>query len=430
MIQFTFLQISDLHLGRPFTWLPEAQGEQRRADQRELLWRAVRLASDKKLGAILIAGDLFDGEVADRETVGRAIECVSQPGCPPVFIAPGNHDCHSRATFYYDNRRLAAAGQAVWPAHVHIFDTPAIAAAQVPGRDDVTVWGRCVHENVDSGERVLITDRRTLSPDRLHVLMLHGSREGVSLPPGKKLTAPFTDAELLAWGADYAALGHYHKPAAITDDEGVVRATYAGSPIALAVDETGPRYVELVTVVHNGLHRRVEVDPFELDPRRLPRVGVPVAGLSSPQALNARLAAALDTALAGNADLTLLALTGRSRPGIDLAPQAAADPARTFWVRIDASAVRPDYDLDAYRRGEGRTIEEKFARSLLVEIDDAADPEKKRVLEEALYYGLDALHMGAVAPRSAFGPGAGAGAATTKPAPTAGSAPPRTGKAK
>jgi DNA repair exonuclease SbcCD nuclease subunit len=411
MIQFTFLQISDLHLGRPFTWLPEALAEQRRADQRDLLFRAVRLAIDKKLGAILVAGDLFDGEVADRETIGRAIECVSQPGCPPVFIAPGNHDCHSRSTFYYDNRRLAAAGLATWPAHVHIFGSPAITAASLPGRDDVTIWGRCVPENVDNDERVLATDRPELAPDRLHVLLLHGSRAGVSLPPGKKTTTPFSDAELLAWGADFAALGHYHKPAVISDDEGVPRGAYAGSPIALAIDETGRRYVNLVTVEHNGLHRRVEVTPFELDRRRLHRIAVAVDGLGSPEALKARVDEAFAAELVSKDDLALVVLTGRSRPRVDLAPQACVDPAKAFWARVDATAVRPDYDLDAYRRGEGRTTEEKFARSLLAELDAENDPERRRVLEEALYYGLDALNTGGVAPGYAFGASAAASAA-------------------
>ena len=57
MNPFSFLQLSDLHLGRPFTWLPEALAEKRRADQRDLLWRAVKLAIDRRLGAILIVGD-------------------------------------------------------------------------------------------------------------------------------------------------------------------------------------------------------------------------------------------------------------------------------------------------------------------------------------------------------------------------------------
>lgn len=393
-----FLQMSDLHLGRPFTWLPASVAEKRRADQRDLLWRAVGTAIERKLDAILIAGDLFDGEIVDRETVARAVECVSQPGCPPVFIAPGNHDCHSRSTFYYDNRRLASAGQAAWPEHVHIFSSPKLAAAKLPNRDDVLIWGRCVHENVESTERVLAQDRPTLEPGKLHLLMLHGSREG-SLPAGKRVTAPFDDAELLAWGADYAALGHYHKPARIHDDEGVVRASYAGSPIALAGDETGPRYAHLVTVEHNGLHRRVEIDVIELDKRRLHRIDVKVEGIGSPEALAQRIVEELDLALVAKDDLALVRLTGRVRPGVDLLPRPDEFAARFFHVQIDAGGLRPDYDLEIYRRADPKTTEERFARSLLEDMERESDPARKRLLEAALYYGLDALRLGDVSPR-------------------------------
>jgi DNA repair exonuclease SbcCD nuclease subunit len=317
MNPFAFLQLSDVHLGRPFTWLPAPLAEKRRADQRDILWRAVKLAIDRKLGAILIVGDLFDGEVADRETIARAVECVSQDGCPPVFIAPGNHDCFSRSTFYYDNRRLSAAGQAPWPAHVTIFDSPKFTGAAVPGRDDVRIWGRCVHENVDSSERVLVDDRPELDDSRLHVMMLHGSRDGF-LPPGKRLTAPFNDKELLAWGADYAALGHYHRPATIADEEGVVRASYAGSPLALAIDETGPRHVQVVTVERNSLHRRVDIELLALDRRRLHRLEVDVTSVGSPDALTAKIHDALETSLVGKDDLAIVTLTGRTRPGVDL----------------------------------------------------------------------------------------------------------------
>jgi hypothetical protein len=399
MASFTFLQISDLHLGRPFTWLPPAIAERRRADQRDMLFRAIKLATERKLGAVLIVGDLFDGEVVDKETIGRAIECVSQDGCPPVFIAPGNHDCFSRSTFYYDNRRLVAAGQAPWPAHVHIFDAPKIAAATVAGRSDVTVWGRCVHENVDSSERILKDDKPALDEGRLHILMLHGSRDGF-LPPGKKVTAPFNDAELLAWGADYAALGHYHKAGRITDDEGVIRGSYAGSPIALASDETGPRFVELVTIEHNGLHRRVEIETIELDPRRLHRIEVEVRGVGSPEGLAARIAEALETSIVSRDDRRS-PTARRPPPGVDLRPQGGQETGRYFWLRVDDGALRADR---AWRVSPKRGAPHRRALSplLLEEMGATSDPERKRVLEAALYYGLDALRMGDVAPRYEF----------------------------
>ena len=398
MTPFRFLQLSDLHLGRPFTWLPPAIAEQRRAEQRELLWRAVETAIAQKLDAILIVGDLFDGEIVDRETVARAIECVSQEGCPPVFIAPGNHDCFSRSTFYYDNRRLVAASQAPWPGHVHIFDAPAFASRGLPGREDVLVWGRCADRNVDSSERVLAEDRPALAEGRLHVLMLHGSQDGF-LPPGKRMTAPFNEAELLAWGADYAALGHYHRPSRIVDEDGVVRASYSGSPVALAIDEIGPRHVQVVTVVHTGLHRRVEIEPIELDRRRLHRIEVQASGVGSPEGLAHRVTAALEAALVGAEDLAFVTLSGRVRPGVDVKPRPESIPFACFHLSIDAGGLRPDYDLEAYRRGEGKTTEERFARSLLAELEAEADPARRRILESALYYGLDALRLGDVAPR-------------------------------
>jgi DNA repair protein SbcD/Mre11 len=398
MMPFRFLQLSDLHLGRPFTWLPAAVAERRRAEQRDLLWRAVALAIERELDAVLLVGDLFDGEIVDRETVARAVECVSQEGCPPVFIAPGNHDCYSRATFYYDNRRLVAAGQAPWPGHVHVFASPSFTSHGLPGREDVVVWGRCVDRNVEASERVLAEDRPRLEEDRLHVLLLHGSLDGC-LPPGKKVTAPFSEAELLAWGADYAALGHYHRPGRIVDDEGVVRGSYSGSPVALAIDETGPRHVQVVTVEHTGLHRRVEIEPIELDSRRLHRVEVQVGGVGSPEGMSHRIVSALEAALVGADDLAFVTLVGRVRAGVDLAPRPGTITFPCFHLSIDSRGIRPDYDLDVYRRAEPRTAEERFARSLLADIDAEPDSARRAVLEAALYYGLDALRFGDVAPR-------------------------------
>src|SRR5262245_58863363 len=131
-LHLSFLQISDVHLGRPFGWLPQDKRAQRRQELREIWRRAVDEAIARRVDALLVPGDLFDGDVADTETVNRAIECVSVPGCPPVFLAPGNHDCYSRANTYYDNVKLAARRQAVWPDHVHIFTTPELSSAALP----------------------------------------------------------------------------------------------------------------------------------------------------------------------------------------------------------------------------------------------------------------------------------------------------------
>jgi hypothetical protein len=363
----------------------------------------VQEAVARRVHALLVPGDLFDGEEADVEIVNRAIECVRVAGCPPVFVSPGNHDCYSRANTYYDNAKLAARRQPTWPAHVHVFTSPEFTAAPLPGAPGVRVWGRCVHANVHSEERVLTGAPRP-EPDAVNVALLHGSRDGF-LHPGKRLTAPFSDAEILGSGFDYVALGHYHEPAEIRDARGRVRAAYAGSPAALARDEVGPHGALLVRLtVDPGARAEervlaAELEPVPLDERRLIAVTVDLTGAGSPEAVREHVLAALDQAGVRATDLVAARLTGRVRPGAALTPRPEDFAGRAWHVLVDAAELRPDYDLQAYRRGEPRTTEERFARSLLAEIEDEGDPERRGLLEAALYYGLDALKQGAVAPR-------------------------------
>jgi DNA repair exonuclease SbcCD nuclease subunit len=361
----------------------------------------------RRVDAVLVPGDLFDGEEADGETVNRAVECVRVAGCPPVFIAPGNHDCYSRANTYYDNAKLAARGQATWPDHVIVFRTPEFVPAEIPGRPEARVWGRCVDANVESDERVLARTPR-LAPGALNVLLLHGSRDGFR-PPGKKLTAPFSDAELLAAGFDYTALGHYHQASEVRDARDRVRAAYAGSPAALDRDETGAHgalWVRLTVDPAGDAEARVvgvETEPVAVDPRRLLAVTADLSGAGSREAARGRVLAALAAAGASPRDLVTARLTGRVRPGVDVVPRAAEFAERVWHLAVDASELRPEYDLEAYRRGEPRTTEERFARSFLAEIEDERDPERRAALEAALYYGLDALKQGSVAPRYEWG---------------------------
>lgn len=396
-----------MHLGRPFGWLPQGLRAHRRAELRDIWRRAVEEAIERRVDALLVPGDLFDGEEADADTVNRAVECVSVRGCPPVFIAPGNHDCYSRANTYYDNAKLRARRQAAWPEHVTIFTHPEIASATLPGHPDVRIWGRCVHANVDSSERVL---QRTppLEHGQAHVLLLHGSRDGF-LRPGKRLTAPFSDAEILRSGFDYTALGHYHEYATIVDENGRAVAAYSGSPAALARDETDAR---------GALHVKLTIDPaaapgsrllaseierVTLDERRLHSVVVDLSGCGSRETARERTFDALESVDASLCDLVVVSYKGMPLPGVDVVPRPEDFGERVWFFAADSSALRPAYDLAAYRRGEPRTTEERFARSLLAEIEDEKDPERKGLLEAALYYGLDALRQQSVAPRYEWG---------------------------
>lgn len=400
---FRFLQVSDVHLGRLFTWLPPDKRAERRLELREVWRRAVEEAIRRGVDALVVPGDLFDGEEADPETVNRAVECVRAAGCPPVYLAPGNHDCYSKSNTYYDNEKLLARGQAPWPEHVHIFKTKEFSPARHPQHPEVEFWGRCVHANVDSEERIL-RDLPARDPERLNVALLHGSREGFRRP-GKRITAPFSDDELLRAGFEYVALGHYHEPAEIRDPAGTVRAAYAGSAAALDRDETGEHGALDVRIVReNGRVRDVTLERVRLDPRRLLEVKADLSGAGSPEAGREQVAAALKAAGAGPGDLVICRLEGRPLPGVSVVPAAESFAASVWYLHLDASGLRPDYDLRVLSKGgEARTSEERFVRSFVAEMEAETDPERRARLEAALYYGLDALRQGQVAPRYEWG---------------------------
>ena len=86
-----FLHAADLHLDSPFDGLPPELAARRRKEQREILPRLVRLVQKHRCQAILLPGDLFDGERVYPETV-ETVETMLRTCGVPVFIAPGNHD--------------------------------------------------------------------------------------------------------------------------------------------------------------------------------------------------------------------------------------------------------------------------------------------------------------------------------------------------
>ncbi|MFN8588475.1 MAG: metallophosphoesterase [Candidatus Eisenbacteria bacterium] len=401
-----FLQVSDLHLGRPFAWLPGDRREERRRDQQRALERCVSQAIERGVHGILVPGDLFDSVQVDAALLTFAVKAFAVNGCPPVYIAPGNHDPASGDNAAWNVRLLGARGIA-WPDHVHVFDSPHWSAKPVPRLPGVRVWGRCFTSGVDSTERPLATemlrDVTGTDPMGFEVAVFHGSREG-QCPPAQKVTAPFADSEVAATPFVYHAVGHYHATSRIEQPltEGVksagARLAYAGSAVALDYTETGTHGALEVRIEYGHRLPFVEVEPIELDRRRVVSVSADVGGAASADQIDRRIARALDVAGAGEMDFVHVTLTGRLPAGVRWSGPGTELRGRAFHVRWDASALRPDYDLARYREGEGKTTEERFARELLDQMDAATDPAVRAELERALYHGLDAFKLREVSP--------------------------------
>jgi DNA repair exonuclease SbcCD nuclease subunit len=399
MAVIRFLQVSDLHLGRPFGWLPPDKRADRRSDQRRALDLSVRQAIERGAHAILVPGDLFDLDYVDADTLAFAVHAFGVNGCPPVFIAPGNHDPCSNSSPYWNPALLKARGFA-WPDHVHVYDSPEWTPVPLSGVDGVRIWGRCSIQGVESGARPLA--REALLPlaaagaEGVNVALFHGTREGY-LPPGENPVAPFSDAEALASPFDYLAVGHIHLPGSL-EHSGSVRLANSGAAVALDVSELGRHGAYEVRLTTGQGPARAELEFIELDRRRVYDVTVDVTGAVSAEQVDRRVLRALDQVGAGDADFVVVRLAGRLARGVRYAAPGPELRPRAFHVRLDPRALRPDYDLAALRALEPVTTEDRFARTLLERLDAETDPARRADLESALFYGLDAFRLHEVVP--------------------------------
>ena len=394
------LQVSDLHLGRPFGWLPVDRRDPRRRDQIDALEQAVRTAIERGAHAILIPGDLFDLEGVDANTLASAISAFDIAGCPPVFIAPGNHDPYSPGNLQW-NARLLKLREREWPAHVHVFSGESWVAAPLPGLDAVRIWGRAFTSSATSLARPLASGLPEPPTDgeRVEIALFHGSREDVC-PPGQTVTAPFSDAEALGSPFTYLAVGHYHAPSSLTTTEGIaagVRLAYAGSAVALDVTERGAHVALEVRIEYGRRQPFVETEAVALDPRSVHDLTVDVTRCGSAEQVDRRIEKALDDSGVTDRDLAWIHLGGRLAKDVRYRPSPRLQD-RLFHLRVDLRRLRPDYDLDAYREHDPVTTEERFARALLERLDQERDPAQRALLESALYYGLDAFRLHEVMP--------------------------------
>jgi DNA repair exonuclease SbcCD nuclease subunit len=398
-----FLQVSDLHLGRPFGWLPTGRRADRRADQRRALERVVREAIERGVHAILIPGDLFDQDGADAETMAFALHAFRVTGCPPVLIAPGNHDPYSENSPTWSARLLKARG-AAWPDHVHIYTSPEWSVKELDAAPGVRVWGRCFTSNVASTERPLsqamVKGVNTADQAGLDVAVFHGSREG-QCPPGQKITAPFTDEEIHRTPFTYLAVGHYHAASRIasSDDKSVgVKLAYSGSAVAIDATELGLHGALEVRIEYGFRRPFVEIEFVELDRRKVYDLAADVSGAASPEEVDRRVQRACDQAGVTDADIVTVRLKGRLVNGVRYAGPGADLKARAFHLRVDLRGARPDYDLEAFMMRGPRTTEERFACALLEKLVEEREPAKRALIESAIYYGLDAFRLREVVP--------------------------------
>ena len=267
---FRFVHAADLHLDSPFKGIretdPHVADVLRRATF-DAYARLIQLCLDRRVDALLVAGDVFDG--ADRSLAAQ-VQFVQglgrlQDAGIRAFICHGNHD------------PLDGWGARIpMPSNVHQFGERAEAIAVDPQSPSGPVVCGISYPTREVRSS-LLPGFPTREPGRFTIGLLHAN---VDASPGHEAYAPCTLADLTATGYDYWALGHVHTRTIVRDQAPMV--VYPGNTQGRHPNERGPRGVYVVDVDEQGAASPAFV---AVDTVRWEQLDVQIDGLHDDSAL-------------------------------------------------------------------------------------------------------------------------------------------------
>ena len=256
-----FLHCADAHIDSPLRGLSIGEGvpvDEIRGATRAAFDNLVTLAIDEAVTAVVIAGDLYDGDRDDYDTaiyLNRRFSQLGEHGIP-VIVVYGNHDAASEIT-----RRLRP------PENVRVLSH---SQPETIVLDDI---GLALHGQ-SYKSRAVTQDLSLAYPDRVpgyvNVGLLHTCLDG---RPGHEPYAPCRLDALAARGYEYWALGHVHVRDELRSDATWV--VFPGNIQGRHARETGAKGASLVEYVGEQI---TAVEHRDLDTVRWTRVSVDVSG--------------------------------------------------------------------------------------------------------------------------------------------------------
>lgn len=362
------LHTADWQIGRIFTAFDGDDAAALFEARFQAVERLAALATEQKVDAVLVAGDVLDAQTVSDKTLRRLFHALERYA-GPWYLLPGNHDAALAESVWTRARRLH-----IVPPQVQLCLEPAVQVLE----------GRCAVLPAPLTQRHTHTDLTAWfdgasSPEGLpRIGLAHGSVEGL-LADGIDSANPIAADRAVRAQLDYLALGDWHGCRKVNE-----RCWYSGTPEpdrfrdndpgqALLVDIEGPQIT--VQPLPVARHRWLDIERSLVLPSDAEALAQELAGIDERTVLQLRLRGRLD-------------LSGDRR----LREAVEAARARARALRCDDSELqlRPSDDdlagltadgyvgevLEALREGTGGESEEvrRLALQILAQTLDAARP--------------------------------------------------------
>lgn len=336
---FRFVHTADIHLDSPLKTLAL-----RNPDLSELIGLATRrafvriidLCVDEHVDALVLAGDLYDGDQTSMKTarfLAEQLRRLDEAGIK-TFIIRGNHDALSRIT-----------AELIMPDSVKVFGATAdvVRVERNPGQFPVAVHGLSFAK--PHAPESLLRHYALPVPDAANIGIMHTSLGGSA---GHDLYAPCTVADLQQSGFQYWALGHIHRRSAVEAESSAI--VMPGMPQGRDINEDGAKSVSLVTIRDD---RSIVVEERHTSVAQFERLAIDISGATDWKQLVVDVSAKLDALRSSISADHLVAriqvtgsteLTWRIRRDIDVLCtelEARGSIAGNVWIDKVHSACTP-----------------------------------------------------------------------------------------
>jgi DNA repair exonuclease SbcCD nuclease subunit len=342
-----FLHTADWQIGRAYQRFAADDATQLAEARIDTVARIAALAAERRVDAVLVAGDVFDAQTVSDKTVRRLFNALAgYPG--PWLMIPGNHDAALAASVWTRARRLGCV-----PSNVHTLESPDCRAFDAQGFVVLAAPLTQRHVHADLTEWF---DDAVTPPGLLRIGLAHGCVAGI-LPATVDSANPIAADRAGRARLDYLALGDWHGTRRID-----ARTWYSGTPEPDRFRGNDPGNVLLIDVAGPGAQPEVETVPVAA--YRWHELQAELSVATDVESLEARLAEL------SSGDVVALRLAGR----VDLAVREriagllgeAQGRLRAFDADIADLRLRPtDADL-------ARLAADGYLGEMLAELRESA----------------------------------------------------------
>lgn len=344
------IHCADLHLDSPMeTHMTEEQASLRNTEIIRSFLRLTEYAAKNDVRAVIIAGDMFDGERIKVRTVDEILDAIRRTSNVDYLYLAGNHDGATLAFADHNMPDNLKTFGKEWTTY--IYDSVAVSGVEICETNSHSLYLQVPHKD-----------------GAVNIVTLHGQVGVVSGVDKVNIS------QLKNKGIDYLALGHIHTYTEQSlDGKGIY--CYAGCLEGRGFDECGPKGFVLLTVDSGRIQH--EFVPFSC--RQLHRIPVDITGLTKNSEIGQKMKKTAQNI--SSDDMVEFLLSGGVDPTANIAISYLQNLVKSdfFFVKVKdetSMTINPeDYKNDISLKGE-------FIR--LVLSCDASEEEKAAIIRTGM----------------------------------------------